>query len=178
MSDKKICVFLSSHSDVAPAYIQATHEVGEWIGRNGHSLVYGGARKGLMEVLAQTTKQHGGRVYGVVPQILVERGLVSDAIDVTFYCADLSDRKATLVRESDVIVALPGGIGTLDEVFTVLASNTIGISRRLVVLYNVEGCWDTLLTALNDLREKHLVSDESLSMLHVVSDIDGLSKLL
>ena len=110
----RIAVFLSSRSDIPAAYLPAAREVGEWIGRTGRTLVYGGARKGLMEVLAQSVTQHGGRVFGMVPDVIVERGLESEAIDVTFRCADLSDRKDMMNRESDVLLALPGGIGTLD----------------------------------------------------------------
>lgn len=173
---KKIAVFLSSHSHLQESYVVAAQELGAWMGRQGHVLVYGGARKGLMETLAQSVKQHGGRVYGVVPQILVDRGMVSDAIDVAFYCADLSDRKVTLVRESDVVIALPGGIGTLDEVFTVLAANTIGLQNRLVVLYNVDGCWDSLISALSDLQAKGLVSAESMQNLKVVDSLRALEE--
>ena len=82
------------------------------VNRSTHrTLVYGGARKGLMEVLAQSVKRHGGRIYGMVPDILQERGWVSDTLDVTFRCVDLTDRKAMMNRESDVLVALPGGMG-------------------------------------------------------------------
>ena len=142
---QKIGVFLSSKSDLPESYVQAAREVGALIGRTGRTLVYGGARKGLMEVLAQSVKANGGRVYGMVPDIIVDRGLVSDTLDVTFRCVDLSDRKAMMNRESEVLVALPGGIGTLDEVFTVMANAVIGIGRQPVVFYNVDGCWDAVL---------------------------------
>ena len=155
---QKIGVYLSSKENLPENYVQAAREVGELIGKTGRILIYGGARKGLMEVLAQSVKQHGGRVYGMVPEIIEKRGLVSDAIDVTFRCVDLSDRKMMMNRESDVLVALPGGIGTLDEVFTVMANTVIGIRHQPVVFYNVDGCWDALLAALDNLFEQGLVS--------------------
>ena len=175
--NKRIAVFLSSHEGLPESYRQAAIALGEWLGKNKHTLVYGGARKGLMEVLAQATHQNGGRVYGVVPQILVDKNLVSDAIDITFYCADLNDRKATMVRESEIFLALPGGIGTLDEIFTVLAANTIGLHRKHVILYNVEGCWSSTMTSLQDLCQKNLVSEDALSLLHVVNNIEELDHL-
>ena len=81
---QKIGVYLSAREDLPASFTRAAREVGELIGSTGRTLVYGGARKGLMEVLAKSVKDSGGRVYGMVPDILVERDLVSDLIDVTF----------------------------------------------------------------------------------------------
>mgnify|MGYP000532070677 FL=1 len=175
---QKIGVFLSSKSDLPESYVQAAREVGALIGRTGRTLVYGGARKGLMEVLAQSVKANGGRVYGMVPDVIVDRGLVSDTLDVTFRCVDLSDRKAMMNRESEVLVALPGGIGTLDEVFTVMANAVIGISRQPVVFYNVDGCWDAVLAALTNLFEQGLVSGEPVDYYSVATNIAELEALL
>ena len=175
---QKIGVYLSSKSDLPAAYVEAAEQVGELIGSTHRTLVYGGARKGLMEVLAQSVKRHGGRVYGMVPDIIVERGLVSDAIDVNFRCVDLTDRKVMMNRESDVLIALPGGIGTLDEVFTVLANTGIGIRRQPVIFYNVEGCWDGLLAGLDSLFEQHLIDGCPSDFYQVANHIDELKKLL
>lgn len=174
---KRIAVFLSSHNDLPTSFKNATEAVGKWIGEHNHTLVYGGARKGLMEVLAIATKNSGGKVYGVVPQILVEKKQVSDYLDITFHCVDLNDRKAIMARESEICIALPGGIGTLDEIFTILAANTIGFQRKPVILYNVDGCWDATITTLDKMHEMNLVNDDALSMLHVVSTIDELEKV-
>lgn len=175
---QKIGVYLSSKENLPENYVQAAREVGELIGRTGRILIYGGARKGLMEVLAQSVKQHGGRIYGMVPEIIEKRGLVSDAIDVTFRCVDLSDRKMMMNRESDVLVALPGGIGTLDEVFTVMANAVIGIRHQPVVFYNVDGCWDALLAALDNLFEQGLVSGSPSDYYSVAHNIQELASLI
>ncbi len=175
---QKIGVYLSSKENLPESYVQAAREVGELIGKTGRILIYGGARKGLMEVLAQSVKQHGGRVYGMVPEIIEKRGLVSDAIDVTFRCVDLSDRKMMMNRESDVLVALPGGIGTLDEVFTVMANTVIGIRHQPVVFYNVDGCWDALLAALDNLFEQGLVSGSPSDYYSVAHNIQELASLI
>lgn len=175
---QKIGVYLSSKENLPESYVQAAREVGELIGKTGRVLIYGGARKGLMEVLAQSVKQHGGRVYGMVPEIIEKRGLVSDTIDVTFRCVDLSDRKMMMNRESDVLVALPGGIGTLDEVFTVMANTVIGIRHQPVVFYNVDGCWDALLAALDNLFEQGLVSGSPSDYYSVAHNIQELASLI
>lgn len=178
MNYQKVGVYLSSKGNLPESYVRAAREVGELIGRTGRTLVYGGARKGLMEVLAQSVKQHGGRVFGMVPDVIVERDLESEAIDVTFRCADLSDRKDMMNRESDVLLALPGGIGTLDEVFTVLANTCIGIRRQPLVFFNVDGCWNALLAALDDLFRQGLISGRPEDFYQVASNIDELEQLL
>ena len=178
MKYRKIGVYLSSKDNLPESYVKAAREVGELIGRTGRTLVYGGARKGLMEVLAQNVKLHGGRVYGMVPDIIVERGLESEAVDVTFRCAALSDRKDMMNRESDVLVALPGGIGTLDEVFTVLANTGIGIRRQPLVFYSVDGYWNALLAALDDLFRQGLISGKPDDYYLVAANIEELERLL
>ena len=175
---QKIGVYLSSKSGLPAAYEQAAREVGTLVGRTGRTLVYGGARKGLMEILPQEVRAHGGRVYGMVPDILVERGLVSDAIDVTFRCVDLSDRKDMMNRESDLLVVLPGGIGTLDEAFTVLANTCIGIRHQPLVFYNAGGCWNALLAALRDLFGQGLIDGRPADYYSVANDIAELEALM
>ncbi len=178
MKYQKIGVYLSAKDNLPENYVRAAEEVGEWIGSTHRTLVYGGARKGLMEVLAQSVKRHGGRIYGMVPDILQERGWVSDTLDVTFRCVDLTDRKAMMNRESDVLVALPGGMGTLDEVFTVLANTGIGICHQPVVFYNVEGCWDSLLKALDQLFEQGLINGQPADYYEVANNVEELKALL
>lgn len=174
---KRICVFLSSKSNLPAGFQKAAEEVGAWIGQTGRTLVYGGSNRGLMEVLAQSAKKAGAQVIGVVPEILEERRWVSDTLDVTFHTADLDDRKATMIRESDVFVALPGGIGTLDEVFTILGANIIGLQKKRVVLYNVNGCWNQLIELLKGLSEAGLVSQELEKLIDIATNTDELEKI-
>lgn len=175
---ERIGVFLSSHNELSAAYVQVAENFGAWLGQNKKTLVYGGCRAGLMETLAAAVKKNGGKVVGIVPDILRERHLVSDCCDVEMYCADLSDRKAAMERESDIMVALPGGIGTLDEVFCVAANHTIGINRKRVILCNVDGCWDKLWNALLDLQRQHLISPDMQECLTKADDLEELIKIL
>lgn len=175
---RKIGVFLSSKDALPETHRRAAEDVGRLIGSTGRTLVYGGARKGLMEVLAQSVKRSGGRVFGMVPEIIERRNLVSDTLDVTFRCADLNDRKALMIQESDVLLALPGGIGTLDEVFTVMAQTVIGIGRKPVIFFNAGHCWDATLAALDDLFRQGLVSGQPADYYAVASTLDELQQLL
>lgn len=175
---KKIGVFLSARDGLADEYVQAAREVGQWIGRTDRTLVYGGSACGLMEALATEVKRHGGTVWGVVPRIITERGLESRHIDVCFPCEGLADRKAILNRESDILVALPGGIGTLDELFTVLGEVAIGMpGAKTLVLYNAAGCWNSLLRTLEELHARGFLRDNYRDQLKVADSPEELENL-
>lgn len=176
---QKIGVFLSARTNIDAVYKTAADEVGEWIGKTARTLVYGGSRAGLMEVIAAATKRSGGKVYGVVPQIITQRNLESDLIDVCFPCADLTDRKSIMMQESDVLLALPGGIGTLDELFTVLGVSAIGIQgQRPLVLYNAAGCWEHLITLLKGLCEKGFITRTFEEVVSVAANVEELDRVI
>lgn len=148
------------------------------LGRTGAALVYGGARFGLMEATAQAAKASGATVVGVVPQILEERDRVSTLIDEKINCRNLSDRKDIMLERSDILVALPGGVGTLDEIFHVLAAAMIGYHSKRVVLYNVNGFWDSLMELLGSSKDKGFVRCDLERHLVVANSIDELEKYI
>ena len=135
-------------------YYDEAQRFAEWLGRRGKTLVYGGSKKGMMEVMASVVRKEGGKVFGVVPRKIVERNLVSDNIDIIFHTDRLSDRKEFLIGESDVMVVLPGSVGTLDEAFTAMAGYTIGEHAKPVVFWNINGFWDGLFDFLDGLSGK------------------------
>ena len=166
-----ICVFCSAN-DVAPQYVAAAEKLGRWLGREGHTLVYGGANLGLMEAVARAAHEAGATVVGVVPAILEKTGRASDHIDVRVLCDSLDDRKAIMVERSDLFVALPGGVGTLDEIFTVVAAASIGYHHTRVVLLNIDGFWDSLLAMLDDLQSKGVLRPGLKETLTVVTEVE------
>ena len=153
----KICVFCSANEQIDPAFFTLTEELGKWAAENGHSIVYGGVNQGLMECMAKASKEAGGCTIGVVPMIVEKSGRISDYVDVEIPCDNLTDRKQLMMDQSDVFIALPGGIGTLDEMFTVAASATIGYHQKPVILYNMKGFWDSLIALLDDLQAKGMI---------------------
>jgi len=157
-SNERICVFCSSSSKMDQSYYDAASDFGKWLGLHGKTLVYGGSRAGMMEVLSQSARDNGAKVFGVVPQKIVARDMVSDNIDITFYTDGLSDRKDTMMRESDIFVVLPGSIGTLDEAFSVMASNSFGEQEKKTVFWNVNGYWDDLFAMLDNMAPKGVVN--------------------
>ena len=115
---------------------------------------------------------------GVVPTKLEEQGRVSDKLDVTFRAVNLSDRKDIMLQEADVMVALPGGVGTLDEVFHVMASATIGYHGKQVIFYNVNGFWDDILRFFAKLETAHFAHRPLKQYYKVANTFEELTKLL
>ncbi len=143
----------------------------------GHTLVYGGVNQGLMECVSKAVKDTGGRTIGVIPRIVEKSGRVSDYVDVEILCDNLSDRKQLMLDKSDVFIALPGGIGTIDEVFTIAASATIGYHQKRVILYNINGFWDGLIQLMENLQQQGMVRGQWRDYIAVASTIEELDAL-
>ncbi|MBS5528726.1 MAG: TIGR00730 family Rossman fold protein [Prevotella sp.] len=152
-----IAIFCSANSGIDHHFFQLTEELGTWLAENGHTVVFGGCDMGLMECVARAAHDAGGRTMGMIPAKVEERGHVSKYVDVEFRCDNLSDRKDLMLAHSDVLIALPGGIGTLDEIFTVAASATIGYHAKKVILYNMDGFWQPLIALLDSLQDRGLM---------------------
>ena len=171
----KICVFCSANNNIDAEYFRMTEELGCWIAHNGHELVFGGCDMGLMECVARSVKQHGGTTIGVVPSKVEERGRVSAFVDRRIDCTDLNERKQIMMNESDVFIALPGGIGTLDEIFSVAASATIGYHSKRVILYDMNGFWEPLVELLDKLGERKLLRGDYKRYVVVAKNLDEIA---
>ena len=176
--ENKVAVFCAASESIDSIYADAAHEVGTMLGRIGASLIYGGARFGLMEATAKAAKASGARVIGVVPDILVGRDRVSTLLDKKIPCRNLSQRKDIMLAESDILIALPGGIGTLDEIFHVMAQATIGYHSKRVVLYNVNGFWDKLSAMLKQFNTDGFIRGDIDRLMTVTDNIKDLEKLI
>ena len=174
----KIGVFCSANSNLDPDFFRLTHELGEWIGRNGHTLVYGGCNLGLMECVAQATSAAGGRVVGVIPRLLLEGEHASDVVDVTIHCERLSDRKDLMLIHSDVAIALPGGLGTLDEIFSMVGEATLAYHHKRVIVYNMKGFWDSLEALLADLGRQGMLRGDISRHIVFATSLDDVVKYL
>lgn len=171
---QNIGLFCSSSNQLDASFYAAAEQLGAWIGAHGKTLVYGGANCGLMEAAAKTVSQSGGRVVGITPQILIDRNRVSTYIDEQVITRDLNDRKQIMIERSDVIVAMPGSLGTLDEVFTVMSANTIGIHDKRVVFWNVNGFWNGLFRLFKELEQTGVVNKPFEQVLVCVETFDEL----
>ena len=174
----KIGIFCSANGQLDPDFFTMTEELGRWLATEGHTLVYGGVNSGLMECVARAVKQAGGRTVGVLPQIVVKSGRISDYVDVEMMCDNLSDRKQLMGDRSDVFIALPGGIGTIDEVFTISAAHTIGYHDKRVILYNMKGFWDDMIALLDRLQQRGMVRGEWRDYISVANSLEEISELI
>lgn len=174
----KIGIFCSANAHIDPDFFHFTEELGRWIAAHGHSIVFGGVNMGLMESVAKAMKQAGGHTIGVVPSIVEETGRTSQFNDEVISCQNLSERKQLMLDESDVFIALPGGIGTLDEVFTVAASYTIGYHHKRVILYNMKGFWDGTIQMLDNLQQRGVVRGQWRDYIQVANTLEEIKALL
>ena len=181
----KIGVFCSANKNVDKAYFDATQALGMWIGQNGHSLVWGGCRLGLMETVAEGFRQGAnslcpekrGKLIGVIPEIIEEKGKSFSPLDQAVYCRNLSERKEIMVSLSDVLIALPGGIGTLDEIFTVVSAATIGYTDKKVILYNTSGFWNPLVSLMDHLESQGMTRGDYRQRILVAETPEELSSV-
>ena len=127
--------------------------------------------------MARAAKSAGGHTIGVVPAIVEATGRTSQYNDEVLTCQNLSDRKQLMLDESDVFVALPGGVGTLDEVFTVAASHTIGYHHKRVILFNMKGFWNATIHMLDDLQERGVVRGQWRDYIQVANTLEELKAL-
>ena len=174
----KIAVFCSANENIAPEFFSKTEELGKWMAENRHDLVFGGTDMGLMNSIAKAVKENGGRVIGVVPSLVERGGHTSDCLDVHIPTANLSDRKSLMIDQSDAVIALPGGIGTLDEIFCVAASKSIGYHSKKVILYNINGFWNSLISLMDDLAAKGMIRGNWHEMIEVANDLDEIKRLI
>lgn len=174
----KIAIFCSASNQIEAIYAEKASELGSWMGETGKWLIYGGSNTGLMEIVARAAKKNGAMIMGVVPTKLEEKGAVSDLLDVTFRAVNLSDRKDIMLQEADVAVALPGGVGTLDEIFHVMAAATIGYHDKKVIFYNVNGFWNGIIDFLSTLEAQHFAHRPLKNYFAVANTFDELKQLL
>jgi len=164
---KRVCVFCGSSAGADPAFTHAATEVGGVLAQRGLGLVYGGGNVGLMGVLADAALTAGGEVIGVIPQALLAKEVAHSGLSQLRVVASMHERKAMMAELSDGFVALPGGIGTLEELFEVLTWNQLGLHAKPCAILNVAGYYDHLLTFLEHATSERFVRGEHAGMLLV-----------
>ena len=143
-----LCIYCGSRPGENPLFADAARAVGHWIGQHGGQLVYGGGSGGLMGTVARATAEAGGRVVGVIPQSLVDREFANRDCDELHIVQTMHERKALMAERSGAFLALPGGIGTFEELFEVWTWRQLGYHDKPIGLLNAAGYYDGLLTFL------------------------------
>ena len=173
-----ITVYLGATPGNDPALEKAVRALGAWIGENGHDLVYGGSRCGLMGMLAESVLNAGGKVTGVEPQFFVDAGFVYDAITKLYVTHDMSERKAKMIELGDAFIAFPGGTGTLEEIAEIMSKVALGHLSAPCILYDLNGYYTGLRMLLDQMLSAELSTPEKLKGITFARSLDDIAAAL
>lgn len=171
---KKIVVFCGSSLGFNPMYKEAAIELGNYFAKNNIELVYGGGKIGMMGILADTVLKHKGNVIGVIPKLLEKKEVVHTGVKEMIVCDTMSDRKVIMSKLVDGYITLPGGFGTLDELFEALTLNQLQIEQKPVGLLNVNGFFDAILLQLDKMVAEGYLKQANRKMLFVGTSVNDL----
>lgn len=166
---RRICVYCGSGPGADPAFVAAARAFGKILAQNKIRLVYGGGSIGLMGTLATSVIDHGGEVTGIMPEFLKERELALQRVQELIVTPNLHQRKQLMFDHADAFVALPGGIGTLEELVEQLTWAQLGQHRKPILLANINGFWDPLRTLLDHMTELKFIRP-GLSVRYIIAD--------
>ncbi|MBO6157816.1 MAG: TIGR00730 family Rossman fold protein [Firmicutes bacterium] len=147
----KIAVYCGSTPGSDPLYKENAYELGRWMGRNGHELVYGGSSTGLMGATADGVLAEGGRVTGVIPNVTLIIGRRHPGLTQVIQTETMAERKTVMLEMADAFIALPGGIGTLDEITEVISLKSLGIVHGTIIFYNMNGYYESMRAVLDNI---------------------------
>lgn len=173
-----ITVYLGASVGNDPAFLPAVRQLGTWIGSNGHALVYGGSKSGLMGALADSVLDAGGRVTGVEPSFFIEAEFQHDGIDDLIVTSDMAERKAKMIELGDAFVAFPGGTGTLEEIAEVMSKLALNHLDAPCIFYNLNGYYDHMKALLDHMIEMELSTKERQKKIYFADTLEEVTALL
>ena len=178
MTKKSVCVYCGSRTGHNPAYAVAAQELGSALAKEGHRLVYGAGDVGLMGIVANSAGDAGGEVLGVIPEHLLLREV--GKVDITRFIVteNMHERKKVMFMNADVIVTLPGGAGSLDELYEAMTWKQIGLHHKPIYIINTEGYWDPLLTLIEHQITEGFADESFRGLFEVIDTVDDLIQRL
>ena len=171
ISIKNICVYCGSGKGMNPNYAIAARQLGEIMGESGIGLVYGGGGLGLMGEVARSVLDHNGYVTGIIPKFLSDREQMLNDVQELIVTKDMHERKMMMFKKSDAFVALPGGIGTLEELVEQLTWSQLGRHRKPIVILNIENFWEPLKKLLSHMRAELFIRENLDVSYHIVDKV-------
>lgn len=169
-----ICVFCGSRFGVDPSYRDTAETLGRKLAENAYRLVYGAGDVGIMGAVANATQAAGGQTFGVIPVHLLNREVGKRDLTAFVVTENMHERKKVMFMNADAIVTLPGGAGSMDELFEVLTWRQLGLHDKPVYLLNVNGYWDPLITLIDHMISEGFADESFRTLLHVVDDVPSL----
>jgi uncharacterized protein (TIGR00730 family) len=175
---KYLCIFCGSAAGKTSKYVELGSKIGELLVKNNVGLVYGGASIGLMGAIADSVLKNGGKVIGVIPQSLVDYEVAHSGLSQLHVVDNMHQRKQLMYDNADAFLSLPGGMGTLDEMFEVLTWTQLKYHQKPSYIFNFEGFYDSLLSYLRHSSAEGFIKGEHLDLLQEIKDLNALEKLL
>src|SRR6478752_6591940 len=176
-SIRSICVYCGSRPGSDPSHMAAGRALGKEIADYGLHLIYGGGTKGIMGAVASGTLSNGGQVTGIIPEFLIDMEATRHSLgqlNELIVTPDMHARKHTMFERSDAFVALPGGIGTLEEIIEIMTWAQLGRHEKPMVFANIGGFWDPMLSLVNHMRAEGFIHRAHLVQPMVISDVDDI----
>lgn len=173
-----ICIYGASSNLIDKTYITATEELGEKMGKKGHTLVYGGGANGLMGAAARGFVKGGSKVIGVAPSFFQVDGVLFEKCSEFIYTETMRERKKIMEDRADAFVMTPGGVGTYDEFFEMLTLKQLGQHKKPIAVFNINGFYDKLTEMLENAVEQKFMTRKCLELAPVFSDADELIEYL
>lgn len=173
-----VCVYCGSRPGNSAEFAALAQTVGRWIGRHGGQLVFGGGHNGLMGIMADAALAAGARVIGVIPKALVEKEWAHTGCTELHIVENMHERKRVMAEHADAFLALPGGIGTLEEFFEVWTWRQLGYHNKPVGLLNMNGFYDSMLVFLNAAKSSGFMDDWQMDLIETGSDAELLLQSL
>lgn len=170
--EKFICVFSSSSSVLDRQYFEAAQELGTKMARRGFGLIFGGGVVGLMGQTARAVHESNGRVVGVIPEALNEKGIVYERCDELIVTKGLRERKAIMDERAFAFIALPGGFGTLEELLEIITLKQLRYHNKPIVILNVNGFYNGLIQVFENIIEQRFAKVTSRDLYHVAENVD------
>ncbi|MEM6890526.1 MAG: TIGR00730 family Rossman fold protein [Pseudomonadota bacterium] len=174
MSQKSICVYCGSRDGADPAYLQAAKTFGRMLAQEGWRLVYGAGDVGLMGAVARSAQAAGAETFGVIPQHLVDWEVGKTDLTTYVVTETMHERKKVMFMNCDAVVVLPGGAGSLDELFEVLTWRQLGLHQKPIFLLNTEGYWDPVVTLLDHIVDKGFAEDSLRHFIESAPEVPAL----
>lgn len=166
---RSVCVYCGSGTGNNPSYAQTAHALGAILAENDLTLVFGGGKVGLMGTIAQSVLDAAGTAIGIIPDFLLEREGRYDSLTELIVTSSMHERKQTMFDKADAFVALPGGIGTLEEIIEMMTWAQLSRHKKPIVLANIEGFWEPLVSLLDHMRGERFIR-EGLEVAYRIAD--------
>jgi uncharacterized protein (TIGR00730 family) len=180
MKEKNIhvCVYCASSPDISTIYLDAATQLGQLLAENKITCINGAGKQGLMGAINNSILLHGGKVCGIIPQFMVENGWCHTELSEIIVTETMHERKAQMARSADAIIALPGGLGTLEELAEIITWKQLGLYKNPVIILNINGYYDSLLTFFETMMSEKFMSENYRNLWQVAGTLEEAMEML